>query len=118
MSGNLIDDYDVGLFLDRLDMLRSKYNLAIILIHHSRIAEHNEGETYHYGTDEIFGSSRFPRWMDTIIHITKVSDSSSTGIVNLKLTFEKTRHSEFKIPEMLVNINRNNLTFIKEKNAI
>jgi len=114
MSGNLIDDYDVGLFLDRLDMLRSKYNVAVILIHHSRIAEHSEGETYHYGTDEIFGSSRFPRWMDTIIHITKVNDSSSTNLVNLHLNFEKTRHSEFKIPDINVVVNRNNLTFNKE----
>jgi len=111
MSGKLTDDYDVGLFLDRMDLLRSKYKLAVILIHHTRIAEHSEGETFHYGTDEAFGSSRFPRWLDTIIFVDKVEDNESTGLVTLNLTFEKTRHSEEKLRPLHITVRRNDLIF-------
>ena len=113
MSGKLVDDYDVGLFIDRLDMLRSKYKLAIILIHHSKKMEHNEGETYRYGSDEIFGSSRWPRWLDTIIYVDKLEDNEQTGLVTLDLTFEKVRHAEEKIPQIHVIANRSNLVFRK-----
>lgn len=113
ISGKLGDDYDVGLFLDRMDMLRSKYKVAIILIHHTRIPEHSEGETFHYGTDEAFGSSRFPRWLDTIIFIDKVKDDENTGVVTLDLIFEKCRHTESKLKPLYLEVDRSNLVFSK-----
>jgi len=115
MSGKLSDDYDVGLFIDRMDMLRSKYKVAIILIHHTRIAEHSEGETFHYGADEIFGSSRWPRWLDTIIYIDKVKDDEVTELVDLRLVFEKTRHTERKLKDIEVTVNRSDLTFRRKE---
>jgi len=111
VSGKLVDDYDVGEFVGRMDMLRAKYHVAIILIHHTRIAEHSEGTTFHYGTDEIFGSSRFPRWLDTIIYIDKVEDNETTGLVGINLTFEKTRHSEVKLKPLSLVIRRSDLVF-------
>lgn len=111
-SAKLSDDYEVGLLLDRLDMLRQKYKLAIILIHHSRIPEHSEGETFHYGTDEMFGSSRFPRWLDTIIFVDKVEDNPNTKLVKLTLEFEKSRHTEEKLKPIQVIANRADLTFV------
>lgn len=116
MSGKLTEDYDVGLFQDRMDMLRSKYSIAVVLIHHTRIAEHREGESFHYGADEIFGSSRWPRWLDTIVFIDKVRDDESTGLVNLELTFEKTRHSEAKLPQLHLVVRRSDLTFSMDGN--
>jgi len=113
MSGKLTDDYDVGLFLDRMDLLRSKYKLAVILIHHTRIAEHSEGETFHYGTDDAFGSSRFPRWLDTIIFVDKVEDNESTGLATLNLVFEKTRHTEEKLKPLHITVRRSDLVFSK-----
>uniref|UniRef100_A0A6M3JH62 Putative ATPase domain containing protein n=1 Tax=viral metagenome TaxID=1070528 RepID=A0A6M3JH62_9ZZZZ len=118
MSGKLVDDYDVGLFLDRMDMLRSKYKLAIIMIHHTRIAEHNEGQAFHYGADEIFGSSRWPRWMDSIIFVDKISDDESTGLVHLDLTFEKTRHTEAKLPQLHIVARRSDLVFSVNGNKL
>jgi len=109
VSAKLVDDYEVGLFLDRLNMLRSKYKLAVVLVHHSRQAEHGEGETYHYGTDELFGSSRFKRWLDTIVFVELTNDGEP--IVNLKLTFEKTRHTEGKLLPIDVEVDRRTLTF-------
>jgi len=109
ISAKLVDDYEVGLFLDRMNLLRSKYKLAIIFVHHSRQAEHGEGETYHYGTDEMFGSSRFKRWLDTIIYVELTNDSEP--FVDLKLTFEKTRHTEGKILPVDIQVDRRDLTF-------
>ena len=109
IGAKLVDDYDVGLFLDRLNLLRSKYKVAIILIHHNRQAEHGEGETFHYGTDELFGSSRFKRWLDTIVFVELVNDGDV--FVDLKLSFEKTRHTEAKIQPILVEARRTDLTF-------
>ena len=109
VAAKLVDDYDVGLFLDRMNLLRSKYKLAIVLIHHNRQAEHGEGETFHYGTDELFGSSRFKRWLDTIIYVELLNDGDP--FVDLKLTFEKTRHTENKIKPIYVEAKRTDLTF-------
>jgi len=109
VSARLVDDYEVGLFLDRLNMLRSKYKVAIVLVHHNRQAEHGEGETYHYGTDELFGSSRFKRWLDTIIYVDLVNDGDY--VVDLKLVFEKTRHTETKLLPIPIEVRRSDLTF-------
>jgi len=109
VAAKLVDDYEVGLFLDRLNMLRSKYKIAIVLVHHSRQAEHGEGETYHYGTDELFGSSRFKRWLDTIIYVELVNDGDP--FVDLRLTFEKTRHTENKLKDINIRVDRRDLTF-------
>lgn len=109
VSGKLAEDYDMGLFIDRLNMLRSKYKLAIILIHHDKKQEHSEGESFHYGTDEWFGSSRFKRWLDTIIYVELINDGDP--FVDLKLTFEKTRHTEGKIKPIEVVVDRRTLEF-------
>ena len=109
VGAKLVDDYEVGLFLDRMNMLRSKYKIAIIFIHHDRQAEHSEGEAFHYGTDEMFGSSRFKRWFDTITYIKLVNDGDP--YVDLKLTFEKTRHTEGKVLPIDIRVDRRDLTF-------
>jgi len=111
VTGNLLDDYDMGQFMDRLDSLRAKYKLAIVIVHHSRIPEHTEGVTFHYGSEELFGTSRWERWLDTIIYITKDNDDPNTQLVDLTLTFEKTRHTETKLAPMKVQVDRKTLMF-------
>ncbi len=114
ISAKLVDDYEVGLFLDRMNMLRSKYKIAIVLIHHNRQEEHAEGQSFHYGTEEWFGSSRFKRWLDTMIYVELVNDGDP--LVDLKLVFEKTRHAESKLAPIEVQANRLDLT-LKRKVA-
>lgn len=108
-STKLVDDYEVGILLDRLNQWRKSYKCAIVLIHHNRQEEHSEGETYHYGPDEWFGSSRFKRWLDTMIYVEITNEGDQ--IVDLKLTFEKTRHAEAKIEPVEIQVNRSNLVF-------
>ena len=116
VSGKLVDDYEMGLFLDRMDMLRDKFKLAVVIIHHTRIPEHSQGETFHYGTDEAFGSSRFPRWFDTIIYVAKVNDNDA-GLVSLDLTFEKTRFAEERLKPLHLTVRRSDLVFSKDGNS-
>ena len=114
ISAKLVDDYEVGLFLDRMNMLRSKYKIAIIFIHHNRQEEHAEGQSFHYGTEEWFGSSRFKRWLDTMVYVEVINDGDP--LVDLKLTFEKTRHAQNKILPIEIQANRLDLT-LKRKVA-
>lgn len=112
-SAKLADDYESGLAIDRLNMLRGTYKVSFILIAHDRKAEHVEGATYHYGTDELFGSGRWKKWLDTIVYVELKNDGDP--MVDLKLSFEKTRHSEHKVKEVSVEINRDNLTFKRKE---
>jgi len=115
VSAKLVEDYDVGLVIDRLNQWRKKYGCAIVLIHHDRQEEHKEGQTFHYGTDEWFGSSRWKRWLDTMIYVELLNDDGQ--LVDLRLTFEKTRHAESKIEPVVIEANRNNLV-IKRKAGV
>ncbi len=108
-SVKLVDDYEVGKLLDRFNQWRKKYHLAIVLIHHNRQEEHSEGQSFHYGTEEWFGSSRFRRWLDTMIYVELVNDGDDA--VDLKLNFEKTRHASTKIKPVEIRAYRHNLTF-------
>lgn len=109
VSGKLVDDYDVGLVIDRFNQWRKRYGLAVVLIHHDRQEEHAEGQTFHYGTDEWFGSSRWKRWLDTMLYVELINDGDP--FVDLRLTFEKTRHPEGKILPIDIVIDRRDLTF-------
>ena len=108
ISAKLVDDYEVGLFLDRLNMLRGKYGIAVVLIHHNRQLEHSEGVVFNYGTDEWFGSSRFKRWLDTMIYVELTNDADP--LVDLRLTFQKVRHAETLIQPIEVRCDRRDLT--------
>jgi len=112
VSAKLVDDYDVGLVIDRLNQWRKKFGCAIVLIHHDRQQEHVEGQAFHYGTDEWFGSSRWKRWLDTMLYVELENDGDR--FVDLKLTFEKTRHAEGKIAPIVIEADRSNLV-IKRK---
>ncbi len=115
VSAKLVDDYEVGLVIDRLNQWRKKYQCAIVLIHHNRQEEHVEGQTFHYSTDEWFGSSRWKRWLDTMIYVELLNDGND--VVDLKLNFEKTRHTESKIEPFVIEAHRSNLV-IKRKGGI
>lgn len=111
-TGKLGDDYDVGLYIDRLNILREKYKLAVILIHHQRKSQADEeGKHAHQGTEDLFGSSRWLRWLDSIVYMNVVSDDEYTGLVHLHLEFEKYRHAPEKIKARDVIAKRADLTF-------
>jgi RecA-family ATPase len=110
-SANLVNDYETGQMLDVFNRWRQAFNCAIILIHHNRQAEHKEGQAFHYGTDEMFGT-RIKKWADTIVYVEQVADNDP--IVDLKLSFEKTRHAESKINPIDVQVSRDNLVFTRK----
>ncbi len=107
-SAKLVDDYEVGKMLDRFNQWRQAYFCAVVLIHHNRQEETKEGTSYHYGTDDMFGT-RIKKWVDTIIYIELTNDADP--IVDLRLTFEKTRHAETKLLPIDIQVDRRNLVF-------
>jgi len=113
VSINLIEDYQIRQFLDRMNMLRSRYNISLVLIHHTRQAEGVEGTKYHYGPEDIFGGSTFPRWFDTIIYVEKQGEDEDNNTVDLKLRFEKTRNAEGKLKDIELRGFRENLTIMR-----
>lgn len=109
VGANLNDDYESGLAIDRFNMLRDKYKLAIIIIHHSRKSEHLEGQMFHYGTDEWGGSGRWKKWLDSVIYVELINDADP--VVDLRLNFEKNpRHAESRIMPIEIRTNRLDLT--------
>ncbi len=109
------DDYEAGLAIDRLNMLRKKFHLAIVIIHHNRKGEHSEGQLFHYGSDEWGGSGRWKKWLDSVIYVELLNDADP--LVDLRLTFEKNpRHAENKILPIEIQANRLDLT-LKRKIA-
>lgn len=104
VAAKLVDDYEIGLVTDQLNRWRKEYRCAVVIIHHSRQEEHSEGQTFHYGTQEWFGSTRWLRWLDTIIFVELLNEGER--LIDLKLTFEKTRHAESKILPLNVVVDR------------
>ena len=109
ISGNMNEEYDSGVAIDRFNMWRKNYKIAMVLIHHPRKQEHVEGQVFHYGTDEWGGSGRWKKWMDSIIYLELVNNGDP--YVDLKLTFEKTRHSHIKLNPFGVRLDRRTLVF-------
>ena len=116
ISAKLNEDYEIGLVIDRLNQWRKRYGIAFVLIHHDRKMEHSEGQTFHYGTDEWFGSTRWKRWLDTIIYVDLINDGDP--FVDLRLTFEKTRHAEEKIAPVIIQADRRTLVIKRKEGGI
>jgi len=104
VSGRLTDEYDARKFTDRMDTIIDKYKIAVIMVHHERKSQIFEGEAYS-SSEDIFGSSIFIDWCDTAIRTTKLADSK------IELSFDKVRHAERLLKPIVVDINREDLTF-------
>jgi RecA-family ATPase len=109
---NLNDEYDSGIAIDTFNMVRKEHKCAVVIVHHSRKMEHVEGQTFRYGTAEWGGSGRWVKWLDTIIFVELVNDGDP--LIDLRLTFEKTKHSHNKINPIEVQVNRLDLS-VKRK---
>jgi len=99
-TGNISDSTSVGLFRDALNLIADKYDLAIILIHHSRKSYSEDTANI----DNMFGSMVLQAWPDVVINVQRGEKNRS----ELTIKFEKTRNSEDKadinvrvIPETL-----------------
>jgi len=110
VSGRMTDEYDMRQFMDRMDLLMSKYHFSLILIHHDRKHIISEGQLVSFGAEDMFGTSIFIDWCDTSI---KSTTTGKDGEVIL--SFEKARHSDEELKPMTIQVNRADLTFRRIK---
>lgn len=107
-SGDITDNYQVLMLLDKLDELAEEFNLSYILIGHTRkrqkLMTGQEEDNTDIG-DELVGASYFQDWCDTSISSRMLTDSQ------LQLTFTKVRHAEKELAPIKVKVDRNTLHF-------
>jgi RecA-family ATPase len=109
VSGHITDEYDMRLFMDRMDLLIDKYNLALILVHHDRKFIVQDGTIVDMGADNMFGSSLLIDWCDAAIQ------TATTGVDGeVCVTVEKAKYIEEEIKPFRVKINRSNLTMNRQ----
>lgn len=106
VSGRMTDEYDMRIFMDKMDELIHKFKLSLIMVHHDRKHQIINGELVSFGAEDMFGTSIFIDWCDTSI---KTTLGSIDGDVTL--SFEKARHAEDELKPIQIHINRSNLTF-------
>lgn len=89
MTGDESRVQDARKLVDNLDNIIQKYNLSVIIVHHSRKSS-SDPQATDKGIDESRGSSLIPAWADTIIGVRK---DGVPGELKAKLVFDL-RHSE------------------------
>lgn len=102
LSGDLLKADVATPFLDSLDQLIAKTNIALVIIAHPR-----KGEADETGADDMLGSSLFPDWADTVIRASRTGGGKEWD--NVRLDFLKTRHATELIEPVEATVNRRSL---------
>lgn len=106
LTGDISANENLGRFIDWVDMLVEKYQLSILMVHHSRKDGLELGNKQQWGNvDDMLGGSVLINWADTIIKV----ERKARQLVKIK--FEVTRHAEDDIPDRYMELT-NNLDFI------
>lgn len=107
MSGDLLNTQHVQLLTDWIDKLIAKYNLSVILVHHTRKGLYEE-----WGSDDMLGSVIFSAWADTVIKIVRKMNKI------VVVSFEVVRHAEEELLAREVEVNLDELEFIYDGKMI
>lgn len=109
ISGKMTDQDIITALTDNIDLLRAKYNVAFLLITHTRKSRHDDDGAPPYGdTDEMFGSAVFSWWPDTVIQVSRKPNSTPDTIV---IKAEVTRHAREEIANVNLRFDRKTLLF-------
>jgi RecA-family ATPase len=104
MSGRLTDEYDVRQFLDRMNMMTDKYNVAVIIVHHDRKWVIQDGTIVDTGADNMLGSILLNSWCDASV---ETQTTGLDGEVIMKI--HKAKYFEKAAKEFRIMIDRNTL---------
>jgi len=100
IAGRISDDYEVQKFLDNINDLRGKYNITVILVHHTRkIRVDSYGNIIDQGSEETMGSSYLMNWVDTMMRV-RLLDPNTTK-QRVELTFPLARHARKQLPNSI-----------------
>lgn len=103
LSGDISDSTGVQRILDRLDEIKTKFGLALVMVGHTRKPS-NEGVA-DWGL-ELMGSSHVQNWADTSIAIESLTSKS------IRLHFPKSRNATEELQDTEVTLDRQTLRFI------
>lgn len=107
ITGNISDSFDVAKFLDNLDLLMEKWNLAVILVHHERKPQQDDNGKQRPATAaDMMGSSYLLNWLDTGVMLERLGGPNSSTI---SVTFDPMRHARTEIPAIKVAFDRQSL---------
>lgn len=110
MSGRITDEYDVRKLTDNLDILKNKYGLTLILVHHTRLTRIlQDGSEIDLGAEDMLGSAVLTWWCDIALKLRVLNPR--TGRDKIRMTFEIPRHAEDVLPILEFKWDRTNLQF-------
>jgi len=94
VSTDVTNGGDARKLIDGIDRLRQKYGFSLVIVHHTRqgLYDSMEGRTVELGTSEMYGSSFYRDWADTIVRIRK----EEWGDDVITIVPQKVRHA--KVP--------------------
>lgn len=106
-SGNIADNNQIQMLLDRLDELKAEFKLSLILIGHTRKPRPDVDPDAQDWGQELIGGSFIMNWVDTAIALQEVGENM------IRMHFTKTRHAREIIHPFNVRFNRDTLRFTK-----
>ena len=107
VSGDLLSTVHIQKLTDWIDRLVDEFGLSIMLVHHTRKGAYDE-----WGSDDMLGSVIFSAWADSIIKITR---SSNTQV---EVKFEVVRHATEEIEPRYFQIDLNTLSFVSSNGKV
>ncbi len=109
MAGDLTSNVDGQRVVDLCDQLAERYNCAVCIVGHIRKPSTDETgtETTEHMEHELIGTSIFADWADTMISMRLTEETPDYS--NVRVTFEKHRHSELLLPPQELVVARSNL---------
>ena len=109
VTTDVVSGADARRIIDNLDRLRLKYGATIILVHHTRqgIYDQTEGRTVQLGTAEMYGSSLYRDWADTILKVDKEEWREDL----IHIWPQKHRHAEYPPTQGVFVVDRARLKF-------
>jgi hypothetical protein len=79
VSGRLSDEWEMRKFTDRVDMLIDKHKVSVIIIHHDRKEQIQEGQVMNRGSQEMYGTVFFQGWCDSSVRL-EVQDGNENEV--------------------------------------
>ena len=112
VMGNLAQGPDVNRLIDSLNKIRKEAGVAILIIHHSRQADHDgTGRLVRLGTSEMYGASFLKDHFDTIFSVTKGKEVMP-GLESITIEPQKQRLASFKLPTREWLVRRKDMRFL------
>lgn len=89
------DPQSMGRFMHNLTVLRDRYNLAVVLIHHPRKQGREDG-TDDKGLEEMSGVGTFGRWLDSVCKVSHMRKESARGLLRVEWQKQKNVRTALK----------------------